>query len=213
MNEKPQETPAEVSGEMEQPPTAPQEAKPQPAAPKAESAFRRSLRRFLRGMLVVLVIFGLGMVAAIALWYLPMRETATANQHQADAAHQRIAELEEQLASQTALEMEYQQALERLKAANLQLTLKSLQIEVASARIALAQNNPDAALTALEKADPLMGELQRLAAKDQQKMLSDLQARLALAKSELKTNTYAAQSDLDVLARSLSELAAALGSP
>ncbi len=211
MSEIPPETPKEPVEEGLEPVMS---SEPEPAetlpAPKPESAFRRFVRKVIRWTLFVFVIFGLGMIAALVLWYLPMRNTANAHLQALEAANQQISELKEQVSSQTALEKEYQAALERLKTAGIVKLVQSLQVEIASARIALYQNNIEAAQSALANAEQLIAELKRQAAKDQQTAIADLQTRLTLAKSELKDNAYAAQSDLDVLWRGLIDLLMAL---
>lgn len=213
MSENTSEPPVENVNDDIQSAGAPEAVEPVTLpVPKPESAFRRFLRRVVRWTLFILVIFGLGMVAAVFLWYIPMRKIANANLDALNTANQQVMDLKEQLAGQTALEKEYQTALERLKLAAILKLVQSLQVEVASARIALYQNNIEAAQNALENADKLMTELQRQAEKEQQDVITDLQTRLTLAKSEIKDNSYAAQSDLDVLWRGLNDLFIALES-
>ena len=59
---------------------------------------------------------------------------------------------------------------------------------------------------ALSQTPDTLTKLKGLIDQNQQKIVTDMQDRLTLAVKELDSNTYAAQSDLDVLATSLVDL-------
>ncbi|MGB9673471.1 MAG: hypothetical protein ACPL3P_04975 [Anaerolineales bacterium] len=182
------------------------------AAPKERPA-RRFLRRLLRWTLGILIVFGLGLLTALYVWFLPLRQTNTALNKELTAAKDQITQLQQQLADQKLQQQKAQQEIDQLKVADYQSQLKSAQLEVAAARIALYQNDPNQALTALDKVATILNALQSKIPQAQQTQLSDLQARLELAKKEVKDNTYAAQSDLDVLAQGLNQLSEMVSMP
>ncbi|PWH13791.1 MAG: hypothetical protein DDG59_13910 [Anaerolineae bacterium] len=177
---------------------------------KEESRLRRFLRQFVRWTLGVLILLGIGFVAALLLFYMPLRRQADARAAELSAAQARIETLEGELAAKAQMEKLYQEALERLKGADFQNNVLNLQMEIASARIYLYENKTDLARTALQNAQSIFKALQSNANAAQRTALSEMETRLNLALSGLEKDTYAAQSDLDVLARSLSEFSASL---
>lgn len=185
-----------------------------PAAPaavaKEESRFRRFLRQLVRWTLGVLILIGIGFLAALILLYMPMRREAATKAAELGAAQARIEELEGKLAEKAQLEKMYQDALERLKRADFQNNVLNLQMEIASARIYLFEDKKELAATALQNAQSILKALQNTASPAQRTALSEMEARLNLAISGLDKDTYAAQSDLDVLARNLSDFLASL---
>lgn len=215
-NDSENEQPSEEIEQTE--PAPPAEEAIAPAAPagvtKAESRFRRFLRQLVRWTLGVLILIGIGFVAALLLFYMPMRREAATKAAELSTAQTRIQELESELAAKAQMEKLYQDALERLKRADFQNNLLNLQMEVASARIYLYEDKKELAGTAMQNAQAILKALQSTATPAQRTTLSEMEARLTLAISGLEKDTYAAQSDLDVLARSLSDFSASLtGSP
>jgi|YelNatPaOPRAMG01_1025707.scaffolds.fasta_scaffold42484_3 cell division protein FtsL len=211
----------EANSELQKPaeegagkPTPTPEKASKGAAPvKKESAAARFFRRVLRWTLGILIVFGLGVISALYLWYLPLRQANISLNKDLLAANEQITQLKQQVADQTVQQNKAQQEIDQLKLADYQSQIKSAQLEVANARIALYQNDPNQALSALEKVTSMLTSLQLKLPQDQQTRIADLQARLDLAKKEVKDNTYAAQSDLDVLAQGLSSLSGMLVSP
>ncbi|MCX8062688.1 MAG: hypothetical protein N3D16_08900 [Anaerolineales bacterium] len=209
-NEK--EHPAEVSEITKEPPAVEESIVPVPtsAVAKEESRFRRFLRQLVRWTLGILILIGIGFVAALLLFYMPMRREAAAKAADLNTAQARIEELESELAAKAQMEKLYQDALERLKRAEFQNNLLNLQMEIASARIYLYEDKKELAGTAMQNAQTILKALQTMATPAQRTALSEMEARLTLAISGLEKDTYAAQSDLDVLARSLSDFSASL---
>lgn len=199
--EEPTEQPAV---ETPAPPSLP----PQPA--EAESRLRRFVRQLARWTLGVLILLGIGFVAALLLLYMPLRRQADARAAELSAAQARIESLEAQLAEKAQLEKVYQKSLEQLKSADFQNNVLHLEVEIASARIYLYKSKPELARTALQNAQAILQALQTSASSAQRKALSEMETRLTLALNGLEKDTYAAQSDLDVLARNLSEFSASL---
>lgn len=180
----------------------------QPA--KAESRLRRFVRQLVRWTLGVLILLGIGFVVALLLLYMPLRRQADARAAELSAAQTRIESLEAQLAEKAQLEKVYQKSLEQLKSADFQNNVLHLQVEIASARIYLFESKLELARTALQNAQAILKALQTSASSTQRTALTEMETRLNLALEGLEKDTYAAQSDLDVLARSLSEFLASL---
>jgi hypothetical protein len=83
-------------------------------------------------------------------------------------------------------------------------------MEIASARIYLYENNLELSKKAMQNAQAILKALQSGASSAQRTALTEMETRLTLALNGLEKDTYAAQSDLDVLARSLSEFSTSL---
>lgn len=181
---------------------------PEPA--KAESRLRRFVRQLVRWTLGVLILLGIGFVAALLLLYMPLRRQADSRAAELSAAQTRIESLEAQLAEKAQLEKLYQKTLEQVKSADFQNNVLRLEMEIASARIYIYESKLELARTALQNAQAILKALQTSASSAQRTALGEMETRLTLALNGLEKDTYAAQSDLDVLARSLSEFSASL---
>jgi len=199
--EKPTEQP---SGDI----FVPSELPIQPA--KAESRLRRFLRQLVRWTLGVLILVGIGFVVALLLLYVPLRRQADTRAAELSAAQARMESLEAELAEKAQLEKRYQESLERLKSADFQNNVLRLEMEIASARIYLYENNLELSKKAMQNAQAILKALQSGASSAQRTALTEMETRLTLALNGLEKDTYAAQSDLDVLARSLSEFSTSL---
>jgi soluble cytochrome b562 len=204
-----------LENQIEEPAEQPAGERPIPSAlpsqpAKAESRLRRFLRQLVRWTLGVLILLGIGFVAALLLLYMPLRRQADARAAELSAAQTRIESLEAQLAEKAQLEKLYQQSLERLKSADFQNNVLRLEMEIASARIYLYEGKLELAKTAMQNAQTILKAVQSGASSAQRTALTEMETRLTLALNGLEKDTYAAQSDLDVLARSLSEFSASL---
>jgi len=204
-----------LENQIEEPAEQPGGETPVPSAlpsqpAKAESRLRRLLRQLVRWTLGVLILLGIGFVAALLLLYMPLRRQADARAAELSAAQTRIESLEAQLAEKAQLEKLYQQSLERLKSADFQNNVLRLEMEIASARIYLYEDKLELAKTAMQNAQAILKAVQSGASSAQRTALTEMDTRLTLALNGLEKDTYAAQSDLDVLARNLSEFSASL---
>ncbi len=206
------EQPVEESELAEPAPPAEEAIAPSPSAPipQTESRLRRFLRQLVRWTLGILILLGIGFVVALLLLYMPMRREAAAIAAELSATRTRLEEAEKDLAAKAQMEKLYQDVVERLKRADFENNLLNLQMEIASARIYLYEDKKGLAATALQNARSILKALQSTASPAQRTALNEMEVRLNLAISGLEKNTYAAQSDLDVLARSLSDFSASL---
>ncbi|MEW5871998.1 MAG: hypothetical protein AB1894_22200 [Chloroflexota bacterium] len=205
--------------------TPPEQASPAPSAspgtpPEAAKPSRPEKRplslwkRLLRGLLGILILIGLGAILVLFTLYMPLRQNFTnaqvrinelTNQASSDleAANQEIDRL-------SSLETQNKDLQSQLAQSNLHLAILQVQVDIASAQLALANQEPEKARLALTKTPDHLQFLEKQLPQDQRKVITDLQARLELVLGEIDENGYAASSDLDVMSASLLELENAL---
>jgi hypothetical protein len=88
----------------------------------------------------------------------------------------------------------------------LHIAILSARADVVTAQLALAKKDPAKARVALNRTPKTLETMLSQLPADQKKVVTDMQARLKLAISEIENNQYAADSDLDVLGTSLLEM-------
>ncbi|NUM48186.1 MAG: hypothetical protein HUU38_26055 [Anaerolineales bacterium] len=210
MSTQPEKSPASKTPETDKK-TAPN--LPAEALSRTESKASQLFRSFLRWAGLGVVVFGLGALTAIFLFYVPKadelklaeQDLATANA-KINELHAEIATLETQIAELTPLEETNQSLKTELDQVFLHLHLIVALKDVRSAQFALAQENTPHAKNALEETADTLTTMQDLLATDQATELNALLSRLELAQGEIESNPFAAQSDLEVLAVRLIEL-------
>lgn len=213
----PEEHPAEpLLGEIIEP-SAKDEKKPgSPPAPPTKSK-PGIWKRLFRGLMTILILFGLGAIVAIMTLYLPTRqerdqaraELAAFSQQSTSnmqAANQEIDRLSNYASDNETLKKQLAQT-------ELLLVVTQLRLDVSAAQLALANEETAKARLALSKTDAELTRLKSLLPQAQKKVAEDLQARLKLALEEIDDNPYAARSDLDVMANLLLELDNSLRRP
>jgi hypothetical protein len=182
-------------------------------APPDESRLRRFVWRTARWVLGLLVVFMLGFLTAIYGLYRPAlnerqsverqlsdsQEETASLQSELDAAQGQIDDLQARIEELSSLET-LNQELE------LHVNILSARSDVISARLALANDDPSRSRAALARTGETLNTLQDLLAADQSDLVTDMQDRLELVLSEIDEDTFAADSDLGVLERSLLEL-------
>lgn len=94
--------------------------------------------------------------------------------------------------------------------AGLRLLLLAALVDVNSARVSLAQADPESAAANLDSIRRNLLTLESRLTGDPAGAVGQMRDRLTLVSSEIATDTFAAQRDLEVLANGLSELAAEL---
>jgi cytoskeletal protein RodZ len=171
-----------------------------------ESKTRRFFVRTLRWVVGLLIVFVLGFLVAVYTLYIPGRQSLINTQAQLDTANATINELETRLIELNPLKTQNQTALENLQTTEMHLTILSARLDVANALLALMKDEPEKARLVLNNTADTLLDLENLVQTDQRKIVTEMQSRLALALTEIDQNSYAAQSDLDVLATSLMEL-------
>ncbi len=162
--------------------------------------------RLLRWFLFALILFGLGV--AFTLWtiYSPQSRQLTAAQDQVQSLQQQVGDLQNQVKTLTPLDTNNQSLQQQVNQQTLHTYILSARTAVAQAQLALAKQDTAKASLALSKTDQTLTMIGNLLPTNQQKLVQDMQSRLKLAKSEIESDAYAAQSDLDVLANALVDL-------
>lgn len=164
-----------------------------------------------------MIVFGIGFVAAIFLFYLPARQQTKSLQtdlqnaslqatQSANANQQKVSDLENQVQQLSTLDTKNKQLQNELDRAQLHVAILSARTDVASAQLALEKKDTSKAHTVLSQTPNTLDSLSSKLAPNQQKLVEDMKARLKLADGEIDSNAFAAQSDLTVLATSLLEL-------
>ncbi|MBL7163410.1 MAG: hypothetical protein ISS57_12450 [Anaerolineales bacterium] len=212
---------------VEEAPTEVAEPEPESEeeAPKEESKVRRFFRLLLRWTLGLLIVFGFGFLTAVYLLYRPevqgTRELQNQIQSEQQAAEEQFAGLESEI---TALEgqiddlnplaVENEELLAAQGEFELHIAILDARVDVSNALLALAVDDPARARVSLDRTGEALATVSGLLPADQRAMVTSMEQRLELVLGEMEDDPYAAQSDLDVLSKSLLELEDALfGSP
>jgi uncharacterized membrane-anchored protein YhcB (DUF1043 family) len=194
-------------------PELPEEAPPEPveeveAAVEVEvpppSRFRLFLNRALRWVTGFMLVFVLGVVAMWAIRVRPVQAELQSLQTELEAMQEQAATLEEQVQSLLPLEEENASLLAELAKTEQQMAIRGVLVDVTSAQLAMAQEDPLAAKAALVGTDDRMKALDvELVGTD---TLEGLRNRLTLVVDELDSDAFAAQRDLQILANNLISL-------
>ncbi len=194
--------------------SAPEQLKP---SEEADGKFRRVFRHGIRWTMGVLIIFGLGLLAGIFLFYRPtVREAKNAsNQFEAElsARNENITELENQIADLQAeisslqpLKVKNDEILAENQDLKLHIAILDARVDVANARLILKEGNNAQVRITLNQTSRTLNTIGELLETEQRGVFSDLKQRLDLVMEELDEDPYAAQSDLDVLETTLLKL-------
>jgi len=183
------------------------------AVSRSESKATQFFRSFLRWAGIALVVFGLGALAAIFLFYIPKsndlkqtaQEFATANA-KISALQTEITTLENRIAELSTLEAANQGLQTDLEMAQLHAHLLDALVDVRAAQYALAQDDPASASEQLATTAATLTEMQKLLEAEQAQSVDTMLSRLELAQGGLDSDPFAAQSDLEVLATRLLQL-------
>lgn len=170
-------------------------------------------RRFLRWVLGILILMGIGFLAAILLFYVPMRNQANGLRTELDQSEQRIETLnqtidqrEQRIQNLQSLEKRNQDLEAELQQARLHIAILQARNDVAAARLSLNEDNVAQARIALSQTSDTLDNIANLLPANQRDVVTSMQQRLDLALSGIENDQYAASSDLDVLATNLTEL-------
>ncbi len=179
--------------------------------PKEPSRFGLFLRRALRWLAGIGVVFALGIGT---LWFAQVRPQAERiRELQADleATRSQVEALQNEVEDLRPLKTVNADLQQSLAAAQQRHALLSTLVDVTQAQLALAQDDGLAARAALAEAPAQLEALQRDLSGQEAETLATMQDRLDLVLRELdQEKTFAAQRDLEVLANALVELDRAL---
>jgi cytoskeletal protein RodZ len=197
--EKPNDKPVSPAPEISRAPERPFE-KP------TESRANRFLVRALRWLAAILIFMGLGALLVVFTLYKPMQQTLGESQNQGVQANQRISELESQVETLSTLEAKNKQLQAELDKSELHIAILSARADVATAQVALAQDDQNKARQALKDTPQTLKKIEGLLKPSDKQQATYMQDRLNLAVKGIGVNAYAAASDLDVLSTSLVDL-------
>jgi hypothetical protein len=175
-----------------------------PIEPPPPSRMSLFLRRALRWVTGLLFVFVLGILAMWAVQVRPAGERIRSLEAQLESSRSKIGELEAQVEALRPLEAENATLVSDLNRAEQRMDVLSVLVDVTSAQLAMAQDDPVAAKSALAGTDDRLLRLDTdLVGAD---TVRGLRTRLALVISELDTDVFAAEQDLQVLANNLVSL-------
>ncbi len=211
------ETPAETPVSTDEPETVVAPIEEAATDAKEESKASRFFRKVLRWTLGLLIVFGLGFTVAIFALYRPTlqkveqgkSELAQANE-QIDNLDGLIATLEGEIENLQALKDKNQELTTAQKGLNLHVAILNTRLDVANALLSLSEGDDAQAHLILNNTAETLNTIESLLESDQRDVVTPMRQRLELVLTEMENDSYAAQSDLDVLATSLLQLEDAL---
>jgi len=176
------------------------------ASVKPETRLGRFLRRTLRWATATVVVFGLGVAAT---WLNQVRPRIA----QQEALEQGLAAVEAQRDQLQAavdelrgVQAENEVLQDELQETEGRLALLRVLVDVTTAQLGIAQEDPIAAKAALENTAAALVDLGEKLGPSEASTVASLQDRLRLVQAELETDIFAAQRDLEILANSLLEI-------
>lgn len=185
------------SEELEIPKETPEEL------PKEPSKFALFLRKLLRWATGTLTIFTLGIVLMWIVQVRPRTIELRELESQFQSANQEIEKLAGELDILKAVDAENAALEATLDETLIHLNLLSVLVDVSIAQLALNDGNLEMAQAALAETDSKLDLLAIDLDGNRQDTVEAMQERLSLALNEINEDTFAAQSDLEVLRNTL----------
>lgn len=179
---------------------------PVPPEPELETRGQRFLRLSIRWLAGILILFGLGVIATVFLLYRPTTGELSRARDELAQSQQQVAELEAEVERLQSLEAENEALQEELNQARLHIQILSALSDVNAARLDLANDDAANARLDLTNTPQTLERLGELVEPEQQEAVEAMQSRLDLALEGIDRDTFAAQSDLRVLATNLMQL-------
>ena len=171
---------------------------------KPPSKLSRFLSQALRWVTGFMVVFACGVIVTWVVQVRPRTEQIGSLRAELESAHDQIDSLESEVESLRPLEGENASLRNEITTIEQRMDILSVLVDVTTAQLAIAQEDPIAAKAALAGTDD------RLMALDVELIGADtmegLRNRLALVLEEVDDNTFAAQRDLQILASNLLSL-------
>jgi DNA repair ATPase RecN len=174
--------------------------------PKEPSRLGLFLKKVLRWAAGIGALFAFGIALTWLVRVRPLVRELSDVRSVLTTANAQIADLEVQLSDMQTLEANYASLEADFKDAELHLRLMRILSDVSTARLALAMNNPTAARIALTDTDERLSMLQKDLEDEYASIVADARFRLQQAISEIDTNMFAAEGDLEILANYLMNL-------
>ncbi len=185
------------SEELEIPKETPEEL------PKEPSKFALFLRKLLLWATGTLTIFTLGIVLMWIVQVRPRTIELRELESQLQSANQEIEKLAGELDILKAVDAENAALEATLDETLMHLNLLSVLVDVSNAQLALNDGNLEMAQAALAETDSKLDLLAIDLDGNRQDTVEAMQERLSLALGEINEDTFAAQSDLEVLRNTL----------
>lgn len=174
--------------------------------PEGESRMGSFLRKALRWVVAVVVVFALGVLAAWALQIRPQSQRIQDLRSELETSRNRTAELESEVQELRPLVAENQALEQELVALRGRLDLLSVLVDVTTAQLELEKENPAAAKEALATTEESLEDMQERLTEVDADTVRDLISRVNLVLNEVDEDLFAAQRDLEILANSLLSL-------
>lgn len=177
-------------------------------APKQqpETRLQRFLRLSIRWLAGFLVVFGLGILTTVFVLYRPTAEQLSKVRTDLEQSQQHVSELENQVSQLKSLEAKNKTLQDELNKANLHIQILSALSDVNAGRLDIANNDIASARVNLTNTPDTLKELENLVGANQKDAVIAMQNRLDLALGEMDRDSFAALSDLKVLATNLVQL-------
>jgi type II secretory pathway component PulM len=197
------------------------EEQPKPGVPEAESEnleeftapeqqpetrLQRFLRLSIRWLAGFLIVFGLGILATVFVLYRPTAQQLSEIRANLDQSQQQVSELESQVSQLKGLEANNKALQDQLDQANLHIQILSALSDVNAARLDVANDDIPSARVKLTNTPGTLKQLENLVGANQKDAVVAMQNRLDLALGEMDRDSFAALSDLEVLATNLVQL-------
>lgn len=194
---------SEISQSLQQATEATSEVTPQV---QVESRLGRFLRKVLRWITGLFVVFAGGVLTTYFVLYRPQVEQLNATQAELGKAQQQAKTFESEIERLKPIEANSETLLENMKKTELHVQLLSALSDVNAARLALVNNDAPSARVGLTDTLSTLKNLEQLVEQDHRDLVIAMQNRLTLAMDEMKADPFASQSDLAVLAANLVQL-------
>jgi hypothetical protein len=174
--------------------------------PHQPSRVGRFASRALRWAAGIGVVFLLGVLVTFFWRVRPQADTIRSLGIDLRETQSQVNQLQARLDELAPLESENEQLQQELETKDHHLELLSVLVDVTRAQLALAQDQPDSAKTALEGTDDSLQSLLQGMEGSQAGMVSGMRERLQLVMTELDGDTFAAERDLEIMANNLVDL-------
>lgn len=175
-------------------------------SPKKPSHLGRLFTKVVRWTAGIGMIFAFGVALTWLVRVAPLVRDLNGVQGDLATAIAEIDDLELALEGMQALEQSNVALQAELAAAEQHINLLKILSDVSTARLALANDNPAAAHSALVDTDARMSRLQESLDGEDANAIVGLRVRLQQAVSEIDTNMFAADGDLGIMANDLLSL-------
>lgn len=185
-----------------------QEALPEAAIQetKEESRAGGFVKRALRWVVMLLVVFTLGVVAMQLVRVRPLTDERNSLNHSLAAAQAAQEDLQAEVDKLEGVEAENQALSETLQQTEVRLGLLNILVDVTRAQLALAQEDPVRVAAALQGTGEKLSALRDLMAPAAASDFEGIRERLVLVLAEVDGDPFAAERDLEILANTLLEI-------